>query len=48
MKKKPALKVKASVSYGSCYLFTNMGPMVCPLCGVTVPASTEHRCEKKG
>lgn len=51
MKKKAAPKVKASLtvtsSVGSCYLFTNIGPMVCPRCGVTVPVSTEHQCGKK-
>lgn len=48
MKKKPALKVKASVSVGSCSIYCSFAPMVCPLCRVTVPAATEHRCEKKG
>lgn len=42
MAKKTPLKVKVSV--GSCFIFTNVGPMVCPRCGVTVPVSTEHRC----
>jgi hypothetical protein len=32
---------------GTCELFSNFGPMVCPLCGVTVPKSTPHSCEKK-
>lgn len=32
---------------GVCEVFSSFGPMVCPLCGVTVPKSTPHRCEKK-
>ena len=42
MKKQPAPRV--TVNYGQCELFSTE-PMVCPLCGVTVPANTPHRCE---
>lgn len=44
MAKKRAPEVKVSV--GSCLMFCTE-PMVCPLCGIRVPANTEHRCEKK-
>lgn len=44
-KKKPALKVKSSVTSGSCFIYSDYGSLVCPLCGVTVPKSTAHRCE---
>lgn len=47
MKKKPALQVKASVTVGSCYIYSDYAPIVCPLCRVTVPMGTEHRCELK-
>jgi hypothetical protein len=41
--RKPAVKVKVT---GRCYVFSSQ-PMVCPFCRTTVPANTEHRCEKK-
>lgn len=41
-----ALKAKVSIT-GSCYIYSDVGPMVCPLCRVTVPKSTVHRCEKR-
>lgn len=41
-KKKTPVKVQVK---GSCDLFATY-PMVCPLCGITVPANTAHRFEK--
>lgn len=43
MKKKPALKVKASVSSASCSIYSSL-PMVCPLCRIEIPAKTAHTC----
>ena len=44
-KKKSTAKLTLS-GYSSYYVFCT-SPMKCPLCGITVPANTEHRCEKK-
>lgn len=41
-KKKPTTKANVT---GTILLFCSM-PIVCWLCGITVPANTEHRCTK--
>jgi len=43
-KKKPRVKVKVDVS--SCFMICSQA-MPCPLCGVSVPAWTQHNCSKK-
>ncbi len=32
--------------YSACFVYRS-SPMVCPLCGVSIPAHTPHRCSKK-
>ncbi len=44
-KKRGVATVKKIV--GTCMVYSDVGPMVCPLCGVQVPKSTMHTCEKK-
>ena len=44
-KKRGIVTVKKVV--GTCEIFSLFGPMLCPLCRVTVPKGTPHRCEKK-
>jgi len=47
-KTKPALTVKVSATGGSSHIYSDFEAIVCPLCRVTVPVGTEHRCETKG
>jgi hypothetical protein len=32
---------------GACFIYSDVGPVICPLCGVRVPAKTPHRCGRK-
>jgi hypothetical protein len=43
MTKKRGPKVKVT---GSCFVYSSHTPIVCWLCGVTVPAGVHHACEK--
>lgn len=43
MTKKPRLKVKVRVSSASCSIFASF-EMPCPMCGIDVPARTQHTC----
>jgi hypothetical protein len=42
---RPLARVRRVV--GVCELFSSDVDLVCPLCHLTIPAGTPHRCERK-
>lgn len=47
MKDVPLLRLVNHVTYGRCYIHSNVG-MRCPMCGVEIPPNVEHECARGG